>query len=89
MRYKSQFTQECLRDIKKLKKSSDLLKRLKNKINEILCDPYRFKPLRYSLKNKRRIHIGSFVLIFKIDEEEKIIEFISFRHHDDVYNEAD
>jgi mRNA interferase RelE/StbE len=53
------------RKFKKLqKKDKDLLRLIHNKVQNILIDPYRFKPLRKPLQNKRRVHIGgSFVLV--------------------------
>jgi len=39
------------------------------------------------MQNKRRVHIsGSFVLIFKIVEERKVVQLIEFEHHDAAYN---
>lgn len=59
------------RKFKKLqKKDKDLLRLIQNKIQDILIDPYRFKPLRKPLQNKRRVHVGgSFVLVYEIDEQ--------------------
>ncbi|MCH8157188.1 MAG: type II toxin-antitoxin system RelE/ParE family toxin, partial [Nitrospinae bacterium] len=45
-----------------------------------------YKPLRNVLKNRRRTHIGSHVLIFEIREEEKTVLFHSLKHHDDAYS---
>ena len=28
------------------------------RVNDILADPYRFKPLRKPMQNKRRVHVG-------------------------------
>lgn len=34
----------------------------------------------------RRVHIGkSYVLIFEIDEKQKIIRILDFNHHDVIY----
>ena len=56
------------------------------KVQEILDDPYRFKPLRKPLQKKRRVHVGrSFVLIYEINEEEKIVTLLDFDHHDNIY----
>ncbi len=48
-------------------------------------NPYLGKPLRNVLKNKRRVHIGPFVLIYEINEKEKEIVLLKFEHHDKVY----
>jgi len=59
---------------------------LKGRCKDILEDPYRFRPLRKPLQNKRRVHIGgSFVLIYEIDEKEKTVTLFDFDHHDNVY----
>ena len=59
---------------------------INKKVAEITEDPYRYKPLRAPMQNKRRVHIsGSFVLIFKIDEERKIVQLLEFEHHDSAY----
>ena len=56
------------------------------KVQEILDNPYRFKPLRKPLQNKRRVHIGrSFVLIYEVHEDEKIVTLLDFDHHDNIY----
>jgi len=54
-------------------------------MNEIVANPFHYKPLRNVLKNKRRVKIGSFVLIFEIDETNKLIRFHSLKHHDYSY----
>jgi YafQ family addiction module toxin component len=82
--YESEFTREFLDRIKKLKKKDNLLfKRLESKIEEILENPSHYKPLRDDLKGTRRVHVGHFVIIFKIEDETVI--FISFKHHNDAY----
>ncbi len=53
------------------KKDKKMLRLINRKVQDILEDPYRFKPLRKPLQNKRRVHVGgSFVLIYEINEEE-------------------
>jgi len=68
------------------KKDKDLLRLIDNKVQDILIDPYRFKPLRKPLQNKRRVHVGgSFVLVYEINEKEKVVTLFDFDHHDNVY----
>jgi mRNA interferase RelE/StbE len=68
------------------KKDKDLLHLINRKVQDILNDPHRFKPLRKPLQNKRRVHVGgSFVLIYQINEKEKIITLLDFDHHDNIY----
>ncbi len=55
-------------------------------MDEILDKPFRYKPLRNVLKNMRRVQIGSFVLIFEIDQTNKTVIFNTFQYHDSAYN---
>lgn len=64
-------------------KDQSLFQRLENQVNKILRDPGLGKPLRYTLKNRRRIHIGSFVLVYEFHHGE--LRFIDFDHHDKIY----
>lgn len=68
------------------KKDKEMLRFIDKKIQDILEDPYRFKALRKPLQNKRRVHVGgSFVLIYEINEKEKIVTLLDFDHHDNIY----
>jgi len=67
------------------KKDRKRLEAVAKKVEEILEDPHRFKPLRAPLQNTRRVHIGPFVLVYEIDEERKVVTLLDFEHHDAVY----
>ncbi len=68
------------------KKDPTQEKAVKNKIKQILEDPYRFKPLRKPMQGKRRVHtFGPFVLIYSIKEKEKTIIIEDYDHHDKIY----
>jgi YafQ family addiction module toxin component len=68
------------------KKDKKLLVLIERKVQEILTDPFRFKPLTKPLQNKRRVHIGgSFVLIYEINEKAGLVTLVDFDHHDNVY----
>jgi YafQ family addiction module toxin component len=68
------------------KKDKEMLRLINRKVQDILEDPYRFKPLRKPLQNKRRVHVGgSFVLVYEINEKEKIVTLFDFDHHDNIY----
>ncbi len=74
------------RKFKKLaEKDKEQLRRIKNKIQQILEDPYHFKPLRYPLDGLRRVQIGPFVLVFEIDEGSQTVTVLDYEHHDTVY----
>lgn len=42
-----------------------------------------FKNLRGNLSDYKRVHVGSFVLMFKVEEDTVI--FDRFMHHDEAY----
>ena len=77
--------------IKKLqKKDKARLSILNKKIREIIDnDPKsidRYKNLRYTLSDYKRIHIDkSFVLIFNVDKKNDHILFDRLKHHDEAY----
>ena len=72
----------------KLKKSDiALFKRVQKKIDQISnCDKttiHHFKNLRSGMSNYKRVHIGHFVLLFKIEKE--VVIFDRFVHHKEAY----
>ncbi len=74
------------RIFKKLaKKNPDQMEILARKIQEILEDPHRFKPMHFPLGGMRRVQFGSFVLLFSIDEQRKTVILEDYEHHDRVY----
>jgi mRNA interferase RelE/StbE/toxin YoeB len=80
--------EDCLKQIlqKLFKKNRKVYEIIMRKIEEIIQNPYHYKPLRYDMKTLRRVHIEkSFVLIFKIDEDGKTVRFLDFDHHDNIY----
>lgn len=85
--YKLAVKESLDKKFKKLqKKDIEMLQLIGRKVQDVLVDPYRFKPLRNPLQNKRRVHIGgSFVLIYEINEKEKIVTLLDFDHHDNIY----
>ena len=59
---------------------------LKRKIKEILESPHRFKSLTGEMSGIKRVHIGkSFVLIYTILEDQKIVKLLDYNHHDKIY----
>ena len=72
------------RIIKKCKKNDrKLFGQLTYEMEKIVGDPTIGKPLRYTLKNRRRVHVGSFVLVYEFHNNE--LRFIDFDHHDHIY----
>lgn len=69
------------------KKNPKQLKIIAKKLEEILDNPYRFKPLSNVMKGQRRVHIDkSFVLVYSIDEQNKTVILEDYDHHDRIYN---
>jgi YafQ family addiction module toxin component len=85
--YKLAIKKNLDKKFKKLeKKDREMLELIDKKVKEILDNPYRFKPLKKPLQNKKRVHIGgSFVLIYEVNEDEKIVTLLDFDHHDNIY----
>lgn len=67
------------------KKDKKLYESVMKKILQIASGPEIGKPLRNVLKGKRRVHIGHFVLIYSVDDNEKKVTFLDFEHHDKAY----
>jgi len=67
------------------KKDPKRLEAIAKKLNEITEDPHRFKPLSNIMKGFRRIHFGSFVLVYSIDEQNKVVTLEDYDHHDKIY----
>ena len=77
---------ELAKKLKKLQKKNPLLfARVKKKIFEIIENPTHYKPLKYGMKNIRRVHFDPFVMIFTLNEVEQLVEFLDFEHHDKIY----
>lgn len=82
MSYVIEFSNEFERSMKKLKKKV-LFEQIQKKLIEVVENPEHYKLLRNVLAGFRRIHFGSFVLIYKI--EGNIVSVISLDHHDKAY----
>ena len=72
---------------KLLKKDKELYIQVLKKIEEIInCDSIEhYKNLKYDLKDLKRVHIGHFVLVFKLNKNINLISFEDFEHHDNIY----
>ena len=67
------------------KRDRNQMEVIAKKIEEILEDPHRFKPMRFPLGGMRSVHFGNFVLLFSIDEQRKTVVLEDYEHHDRVY----
>lgn len=74
--------------VKLSKKDKITFEAVLKKIDEIvqIQDITHYKNLRSPMQEFKRVHIrGSFVLLFRYNEQTKKIEFIDLAHHDLVY----
>jgi len=84
--YSLEIEEEVSKTFKRLlKKDRKQLEAVNKKIEQILLDPFQFKPLRHPLEGLRRVHIGSFVLIYKITESPPTVLIVKYKHHDEAY----
>ena len=85
--YIDSYSEEITRKLTKLKKKdSKHFNIILKKIDWILKNPeHRFKDLHHDMKGIKRIYIGHFVLIFKVDNINKIVSFEDYDHHDKIY----
>lgn len=87
MEYSLEVSDEVDKKFKKLKKKDKKqLEIINKKIQQILKNPYHFKPLRGDMHGARRVHIDkSFVLIYEICEKEKVVRILDYDHRDKIY----
>lgn len=84
MGYTIELSDEFEKSFRKLKKKDKVLfEQIQKKILELVEHPEHYKPLKNVLAGYRRIHFGSFVLIYTLEEE--TIRIISLDHHDNAY----
>jgi len=67
------------------KKDPKQMAAIAGKLEEILRNPHRYKRLRVPLVGIRRVHFGSYVLLFSVDEMRKTVVLEDYEHHDIVY----
>ncbi len=84
MVYQIEFSVQFEKSMKKLKKKDKVLfDQIQKKLIDLVQNPDHYKPLKNILAGYRRIHFGSFVLIYKIEGD--IVRIISLDHHDQSY----
>src|SRR5579862_8061300 len=50
-------------------------------------DPVSFgKPLRYSLKGHRRLRVGDYRIVYRINDEKEIVTIVAVDHRKDIYS---
>jgi addiction module RelE/StbE family toxin len=55
------------------------------KLLELAENPEIGKPLKKPLKGLWRLHIGHYVLLYKIDKKNHRITLVDYSHHDEAY----
>ncbi len=87
--YLDRYSEELTRTLAKLKKRDPVrYEQVDKKIKEILENPaHEYKNLRYSMQDLKRVHIGHFVLTFRVDHPNKTIWFDDFDHNDNIYQD--
>ncbi|MCX6662359.1 MAG: type II toxin-antitoxin system mRNA interferase toxin, RelE/StbE family [Euryarchaeota archaeon] len=84
MVYQIEFSIQFEKSMKKLKKKDKVLfEQIQKKLIDLVQNPDHYKPLKNILAGYRRIHFGSFVLIYKIEGD--LVRIISLDHHDQSY----
>jgi mRNA-degrading endonuclease RelE of RelBE toxin-antitoxin system len=85
--YTDQYSEQITKKLGKLKKKNPSQHReVLKKIDWILANPdHRYKELHYDMKGIQRVHLGHFVLVFRLDRVKKIISFEDYDHHDKIY----
>ena len=84
MSYSLEISEQADKKFSKLRKGQ--MEIINNKVQQILDNPHHFKPLRGDLAGARRVHIDkSFVLIYEIMENERLVRILDYDHHDRIY----
>ena len=88
MSHQFEYSEKLQKILDKLsKKNGEIYKQIIKKINEIINSDNvgHYKNLRHDLKEFKRVHIGHFVLMFKLDKNKNLISFEDFHHHHNIY----
>lgn len=88
--FKFELKESLERKFRKIaKKDKPLIIAIYKKIDEIIANTpdtiNRYKNLRHDLKGFKRVHVGPFVLCFKVDSKRNLIIFEDFEHHNNAY----
>jgi len=84
MDYRIKHSKQFDKSMRKMKKKNPVLfKQIVKKLIDVIKNPERHKPLRNDLAGYRRVHFGSFVLVYTIRDD--IVKIISIDHHGKAY----
>lgn len=88
VKYQLLYQEEVVRKyIPKLSTSAKKL--IKSVIEErLMLDPISFgKPLRYSLKGHRKLRVGDYRIVYRIDATKHTVIIVGIKHSKDVYED--
>ena len=55
---------------------------------QLTVDPIGFgKPLRYSLRGHRRLRVGDYRIVYRIDPKNNIVIIVAIKHRKEVYED--
>ena len=79
------YASEAVQDIKNLDGSvKQLIKR--NMEDRLATDPIGFgKPLRYSLYGHRRLRVGHYRIVYRIEPKVREVIILAIKHRKDIY----
>jgi len=83
MTYKVLVTNRFRKDERKLDHRTR--NRMYDVITQLVQDPYSYKELKGQLADLRSARFGDFRIIYRINEEQKLVELISVGHRASVY----
>ncbi len=80
-------TPEFKEDYRKLcGRNAGFRRAVDKKLQQVLLNPYHFKPLRGRMHGVRRVHFeGSYVILFEPDEATGRVIAYRLLHHDEAY----
>ena len=85
--YNDLYSEEITKKLAKIKKKNLAeYSQIRKKMDSIMLNPdHNYKFLTHNMKGLNRVHLGHFVLVFRIDHQNKTISFEDYDHHDLIY----
>ena len=85
--YRDLYSIEITKKLAKLKKKDPVeYSQVRKKMESILNDPHHnYKFLAHDMKGYNRVHLGHFVLVFRVNHQDKSVSFEDYGHHDSIY----
>ncbi len=84
--YKIEYVDSIRKDLSSVSKANK--EKIKKSIEQkLMTNPIEFgKPLQYSLKGLRRLRVGDYRIVFKIEEHKKVVLILKIGHRKEVYD---